>query len=255
MAETPSMLVRQLFEPVSSTYTYLLADPVGGVAALVDPVLETLDRDLALLQSLGLVLTHTIETHVHADHLTSARKLRHLTGSRVVMPAADALPCADLGATEGETLRIGTLSLHPLFTPGHTDAHHAYLLELGAHAAVFTGDALLIDGCGRTDFQGGDAATLYRSITQKLFTLPDDTLVYPGHDYHSRHVSTIAQERARNPRLAGKTEDEFVAIMNGLQLPYPRKMQYAVPGNRMCGECPPGVPDEMRSPCELGDQG
>jgi sulfur dioxygenase len=251
----PVMLVRQLFEPVSSTYTYLLADPVGGVAALVDPVLETIDRDLALLQSLGLRLTHTIETHVHADHLTSARKLRHLTGSRVVAPAMDALPCADIGAREGETLRIGTLGLQPIFTPGHTSTHHAFLLDVGPFAVVFTGDALLIDGCGRTDFQGGDARTLYHSVTQRLFTLPDDTQVFPGHDYQSRRVSSIAQERARNPRFAGKSEDEFVALMGALNLPYPRKMPYAVPGNRMCGECPPDVPDELRAPCELGDQG
>ncbi len=249
------MLVRQLFEPLSSTYTYLLADPVGGVAALVDPVLETLDRDLEVLQSLGLTLTHTIETHLHADHLTSARKLRHLTGSRVVAPALDSLPCADIGAREGETLRIGTLALHPIFTPGHTDTHHAFVLELGALAAAFTGDSLLIDGCGRTDFQGGDARTLYRSITRKLFTLPPDTLVYPCHDYYGRRVSSVEQERRRNPRLAGKDEDAFVALMDGLTLPHPGKMVYAVPGNRLCGECPPDVPAELRSPCELGDQG
>ncbi len=141
-----------------------------------------------------------------------------------------------------------TLTLHPLFTPGHTDHHHAYLVEIGAVSAVFTGDALLIDGCGRTDFQGGDARTLYRSITQKIFTLPDDTLIYPGHDYQGRRVSSVAQERSRNPRLAGKSEDEFVAIMGALELPSPKRMPFAVPGNRACGECPPGVPDELRSP-------
>ncbi|MBK6916873.1 MAG: MBL fold metallo-hydrolase [Deltaproteobacteria bacterium] len=249
------MLLQQLFEPLSSTYTYLLADPIGGVAALVDPVLETVDRDLALLQSLGLRLTHTIETHVHADHLTSARKLRHLTGARVVAPALDALPCADIGVRDGETLQLGTIAIVPRFTPGHTDTHHAYVIAGGMVPCVLTGDALLIDGCGRTDFQGGDARTLYRSITQVLFALPPDTLVYPGHDYQGRRVSTIAQERDRNPRLAGKDEDAFVEIMAALQLPYPRKMPYAVPGNRMCGECPPDVPDELRSPCELGDQG
>jgi sulfur dioxygenase len=249
------MLMHQLYEPLSSTYTYLLADSASGVAALIDPVLETVDRDLELLQRLGLTLTHTIETHIHADHLTSARKLRHLVGSRVVAPALDDLPCADLGIREGEPLHIGGLTVHALFTPGHTDHHHAYLVELGSGAAVFTGDALLIDGCGRTDFQGGDARTLYRSITQKLFTLPDDTLIYPGHDYRGRRVSSVAQERSRNPRLAGKTEEEFVAIMDALELPYPKRMPFAVPGNRACGECPPGVPDELRSPCELSVQG
>jgi sulfur dioxygenase len=249
------MLMHQLYESLSSTYTYLLADSTSGVAVLIDPVLETVDRDLELLQRLGLTLTHTLETHIHADHLTSARKLRHLVGSRVVAPALDDLPCADLGIREGEPLRIGGLTVHALFTPGHTDHHHAYLVELGSGAAVFTGDALLIDGCGRTDFQGGDARTLYRSITQKLFTLPDDTLVYPGHDYQGRRVSSVAQERSRNPRLAGKTEEEFVAIMDALELPYPKRMPFAVPGNRACGECPPGVPDELRSPCELSVQG
>jgi sulfur dioxygenase len=249
------MLMHQLYESLSSTYTYLLADSTSGVAVLIDPVLETVDRDLELLQRLGLTLTHTLETHIHADHLTSARKLRHLVGSRVVAPALDDLPCADLGIREGEPLRIGGLTVHALFTPGHTDHHHAYLVELGSGAAVFTGDALLIDGCGRTDFQGGDARTLYRSITQKLFTLPDDTLIYPGHDYQGRRVSSVAQERSRNPRLAGKTEEEFVAIMDALELPYPKRMPFAVPGNRACGECPPGVPDELRSPCELSVQG
>jgi glyoxylase-like metal-dependent hydrolase (beta-lactamase superfamily II) len=249
------MLLRQLYEPLSSTYTYLLADTASGVAILIDPVLETMDRDLAVIQELGVKLTHTIETHIHADHLTSARKLRHLVGSRVVAPALDALPCADLGVREGESLTIGGILLHPLFTPGHTDHHHAYLVEHGDGAALFTGDALLIDGCGRTDFQGGDARALYRSITQKFFTLPDDTLVYPGHDYQGRRVSSVAQERGRNPRLAGKSEDEFVAIMDGLDLPYPKRMPFAVPGNRACGECPPDVPDELRSPCELSMQG
>jgi glyoxylase-like metal-dependent hydrolase (beta-lactamase superfamily II) len=249
------MIFRQLFEPGSSTYTYLLADETSGVAALVDPVLETLDRDLAELQALGVRLTHTIETHVHADHLTSARKLRHLTGSKVAAPALDALPCADLGLREGEAFHLGSVAIHPLFTPGHTDTHHAYFVDARPMPFVLTGDALLIDGCGRTDFQGGDSRTLWESITGKLFTLPPDTLVYPGHDYVGRHVSSIAQERARNPRLAGKTADEFVALMAALKLPLPKRIQFAVPGNRSCGECPPGVPDELRSPCELGDQG
>jgi glyoxylase-like metal-dependent hydrolase (beta-lactamase superfamily II) len=248
------MLLRQLFEPASSTYTYLLADETTGAAALVDPVLETIDRDLAVLQQLGLRLTYTIETHVHADHLTSARKLRHLVGSKVVYPAQDALPCADAVVREGETFRIGTIELHPLFTPGHTDTHHAYLVSSGPTPLVLTGDALLIEGCGRTDFQSGDPHVLWRSITEKLFALPDDTLVYPGHDYHGRRVSSIAQERACNPRLAGKTEAEFVAIMNGLDLPPPKRMQFAVPGNQMCGECPHDAPEELRSRCELGDR-
>jgi glyoxylase-like metal-dependent hydrolase (beta-lactamase superfamily II) len=142
-----------------------------------------------------------------------------------------------LAVREGEAIAIGELRLEPLYTPGHTNDHHAYLLRDGDSARVFTGDALMIDGCGRTDFQNGDAATLYRSVHDKLFALPDETLVYPGHDYQQRRVSSIGQERARNPRLGGgKTIEEFVAIMEGLNLPRPKKMDIAVPANLECGE-------------------
>jgi glyoxylase-like metal-dependent hydrolase (beta-lactamase superfamily II) len=144
---------------------------------------------------------------------------------------------ADLAVREGEPIRFGTLALEPLYTPGHTDDHHAYLLRGPGPWRVFTGDALMIDGCGRTDFQGGDAATLYESVHGKIFSLPGETLVYPGHDYQQRFVSSVAQESARNPRLGGgKTVDEFVAIMGGLNLPRPKKMDVAVPANRECGE-------------------
>lgn len=230
------MIFRQLFEPESSTYTYLIGCPETRQAALVDPVRETVERDLELIQALGLTLAFTIETHVHADHITAAARLRSLTGSKVVYPAADAITGADLAISEAEPLDIGTVRLQPLFTPGHTAAHHCYLTRAGDCIRVLTGDALLIDGCGRTDFQGGDPELLYRSIHEKIFTLPDDSLIYPGHDYHHRHVSTVAQERERNPRLgAGKTLEEFVEIMGGLNLPYPRKMDEAVPANQRCG--------------------
>jgi glyoxylase-like metal-dependent hydrolase (beta-lactamase superfamily II) len=250
------MIFRQLFEPQSSTYTYLLGDPGSGQALLIDPVIDTAERDLAVIRELGLELTCTLETHVHADHLTAARRLQQLAGSRIAGPARDRLPCTEVGVEEGAPFRVGGITLQPLFTPGHTAAHHSYLLEQGATPRVFTGDALLIDACGRTDFQGGDAATLYRSIHEKLFVLPDDTLVYPAHDYKGRHVSTIAQEKTRNPRLgAGKSEAEFVAIMNGLDLPYPRKIDLAVPGNERCGECPPEVSAELRAYCNRLRQG
>jgi glyoxylase-like metal-dependent hydrolase (beta-lactamase superfamily II) len=248
------MLFRQLFEPISCTYTYLLGCPQTRESVLIDPVIDTAERDMAIINDLGLKLTYTLETHVHADHLTGALKLKHLAGSKICGPALDALPCTDRGIGEGEVLRIGTLALHPLFTPGHTDTHHCYLLENGVPGMVFTGDALLIDACGRTDFQSGDAATLFRSIREKLFTLPDETLVYPGHDYEGRFVSSIAQEKARNPRLRdNKGLAEFVSIMNDLDLSYPKKMEFAVPGNRLCGQCPPNVPEAFKGPCDFMD--
>jgi glyoxylase-like metal-dependent hydrolase (beta-lactamase superfamily II) len=230
------MLFRQLFEPESSTYTYLLSCPDTGVTALIDPVLDTVERDLALLQQLGLKLDYTIDTHVHADHLTGALRLRELCGSRIVYPAMVEAICVDIGLREGEAFRIGNLALQPLFTPGHTDHHHAYLIDNGTQMMLFSGDALLIDACGRTDFQSGDARTLYRSIHDKFFTLPDETLVYPCHDYEGRFVSTIAQEKSRNPRLGQERSlEEFVAIMEKMDLPYPRKIDIAVPGNEACG--------------------
>ena len=231
------MIFRQLFEPQSSTYTYLVGCPKTGEAALIDPVLETVERDLAVLAELGLALKYTIETHIHADHVTGTARLRERTGSKAAVPEQSGATTCDVPVREGETLAVGTLSIEPLYTPGHTDDHHAYLLRSEGGARVFTGDALLIDGCGRTDFQGGDAATLYRSLHEKIFSLPDDTLVYPGHDYQQRRVSSVAQERLRNPRLGGgKTVEEFVAIMAGLNLPRPAKMDVAVPANRLCGE-------------------
>jgi glyoxylase-like metal-dependent hydrolase (beta-lactamase superfamily II) len=206
-------------------------------AVLIDPVLETVERDLALLAELGLMLKYTLETHIHADHVTGADRLRDETGAKAAVPEKSGASQVDLAVREGEAIAIGELRLEPLYTPGHTNDHHAYLLRDGDGARVFTGDALMIDGCGRTDFQNGDAATLYRSVHDKLFALPDETLVYPGHDYQQRRVSSIGQERARNPRLGGgKTIEEFVAIMEGLNLPRPKKMDIAVPANLECGE-------------------
>lgn len=250
------MLFRQLIEPDSSTYTYLLSDPDTGVTALIDPVLDTVERDLNLLQKLGLSLDFTIDTHVHADHLTGAKRLKELTGSRIVYPAMVEAVCVDIGLREGEAFRIGNLELQPLFTPGHTDHHHAYLFDNGTQKMLFSGDALLIDGCGRTDFQSGDAHALYRSIHEKFFTLPGETLVYPCHDYEGRFVSTIAQEKTRNPRLGdNKSEEAFVTIMESMDLPYPRKIDFAVPGNEGCGICPDTIPERFRMPLCRHDQG
>jgi glyoxylase-like metal-dependent hydrolase (beta-lactamase superfamily II) len=245
------MIFRQLFEPVSSTYTYLLGCPETGQAVLVDPVVNAIDRDLQVLQALGLRLACTLDTHIHADHITSALELKKRTGSRIAAPAIDRLECADVGMEEGRPLEVGSVRIDGLHTPGHTDGHFAY--RVGER--VFTGDALLIDGCGRTDFQNGDADTLYRSVTQKLFALPDETLVYPAHDYAGRHVSSIAQEKARNPRLgAGKTLDEFRQIMQSLKLPYPKFIDHAVPGNRACGVCPTHLPEELQKYCGQMEQ-
>ncbi len=233
------MLFRQLFEPQSSAYTYLVACDETREAVLIDPVLESAERDLQMLADLGLALRYTVETHIHADHVTGASRLRAATGCRCAVPKKSGARHVDVEVSEGETIAFGSLALQPLYTPGHTDDHHSYLLDVPGAARLFTGDALLIDGCGRTDFQNGDAATLYRSVHDKLFALPNDTLVYPGHDYQQRHVSCIAQERERNPRLGGgKTLDEFIAIMGALNLPRPAKMDLAVPANRACGQVP-----------------
>ena len=241
------MLFRQLFERVSSTYTYLLACEETGQAVLIDPVLPTWQRDLGEIRRLGLTLVCTLDTHIRAEHLTAARRLKSDAHSRSARPACDALECTDVDVREGAPLELGSVRIEPLHTPGHTDGHHAYLLA----DRVFTGDALLIDGCGRTDFQNGDAEALYHSVHDKLFTLPDETLVYPAHDYEGRRVSSVGQEKQRNPRLGNdRPLAEFVSLMHALELDYPKFIDYALPGNRQCGACPEGVPDDLRQYCE-----
>jgi sulfur dioxygenase len=241
------MIFKQLHEPLSNTYTYLLGDQDSGLAILIDPVIAAMDRDLAEVHKLGLRLAYTVDTHIHADHITAALEMKRAVGSKIAAPAYDQLPCADVGIEEGIPLRVGSVVLHPLHTPGHTDGHFAYLSD----DRVFTGDALLIEGCGRTDFQNGDADALYRSVHSKLFILPDETLVYPAHDYKERFVSSIAQEKRRNPRLGnGKTLEEFESIMGNLNLPYPKFIDYAVPGNRQCGVCPSHLPEDLAKYCK-----
>ena len=240
------MIFRQLFEPLSSTYTYLLGCEDTGQAVLIDPVIVSIDRDLAEINRLGLKLAYSVDTHIHADHITAALELKNKVGSKIAAPAFDHLPCADVGIEEGVPFKLGSIELQPLHTPGHTAGHFAY--RIGER--VFTGDALLIEGCGRTDFQNGDAETLYRSVTEKLFALPDDTLVYPAHDYKDRRVSSIAQEKKRNPRLGEKrTLEEFKHIMANLNLPYPTFIDYAVPGNKLCGVCPDHLPENLEKYC------
>ncbi len=240
------MIFRQLFEPISCTYTYLLGCEETGQALLIDPVMPAWEHDLTVINSLGMKLAYTLDTHIHADHITSALHLKKEMGSRIVNPAIDKLPCTDIGIEDNVIFEMGSIKIQPLHTPGHTDGHFSYVLD----NRVFTGDALLIDACGRTDFQSGDAATLYASIHKRLFTLPDEQLVYPAHDYSERRVSTIAQERQRNPRVGGgRSLEEFVTLMNELKLPYPKFIDYAVPGNRQCGECPQDLPDKLKEYC------
>lgn len=224
------IIFRQLFDTDTSTYTYLLADPLSREGIIIDPVKEQHERDLALIRELDIDLRYSIETHVHADHVTGSGLMREATGAKVVTGAATGLDCPDILIADGETLTFGDEVLTAIATPGHTDGCTTYRWR----DRLFTGDTLLINACGRTDFQQGDAGKLYDSI-QKLFALPDETLVFPGHDYEGRRVSSIGQEKAINPRLAGKSREEFINIMNGLDLPYPRYIDKALPANQSCG--------------------
>ena len=230
------MIFRQLFDHESSTYTYLLGDETTRRAALIDPVLEQVERDLSLLAELGLQLDVVLDTHVHADHVTAAGTLRTRTGARTA-GSANGAPCVNLSLGHGQVLRVGAIAITALATPGHTDDALSYLVG----DRVFTGDALLIRANGRTDFQNGDPGTLYDSITRVLFRLPDDTRVYPAHDYKGMTVSTIGEEKRFNPRVAGKSRDEFITLMKELKLPPPKKIDIAVPANRACGAVPQGA--------------
>ena len=236
------MLFRQLFDHDSSTYTYLLADERTGEALLIDPVLDQAERDLEVVSQLGLRLVHVLDTHVHADHVTAAARLREKTGARTVSSCAGPA-CADVHVADGDVVRAGSVALRVLATPGHTDDSVSYLLVDPDHAErpgdrVFTGDALLIRATGRTDFQNGDAGGLYDSITRALFTLPDATLVYPAHDYRGRTVTTVREEKRWNERIAGRSRDAFIAVMGALHLPEPKQIREAVPANRACGRVP-----------------
>ncbi|MDJ0675792.1 MAG: MBL fold metallo-hydrolase [Calothrix sp. MO_167.B42] len=226
------MLFRQLFDKESSTYTYLIADKTTQEAILVDSVLEQLNRDLLLLEQLQLKLCYCLETHLHADHITATSKLREQTGCHGIVPENADAACADSYISNGEILHIGKIQIKAIATPGHTDSHMAYLVN-GTH--LLTGDALFIRGCGRTDFQNGNAGILYDSVTRELFSLPDETLVYPAHDYRGQTVSTIGEERKFNPRFADKSRNEFMQLMDNLNLPMPQKIMEALPANQHCG--------------------
>lgn len=226
------MLFRQLFDSESSTYTYLLADPVSREAVLIDPVFEKHQRDLALLRELDLHLLFTLDTHQHADHVTGAWLMKKALGSEIVLSREYGAAHVDRPVGHGDAIRFGHFALEVRATPGHTAGCVSYV----AADRVFTGDALLIRGAGRTDFQAGDAGMLYRSIRQQIFSLPDSTLVYPAHDYAGRTVSSVGEEEAHNPRVGGSaSEEDFTGYMKNLALPHPKKIDAALPANLRCG--------------------
>ena len=229
------MIFRQLFDPQSATYAYLLADAGSREAVLIDPVFEQARRDAALIDELGLKLAWTLETHVHADHVTGAWLLREKLGSRIALSAASGAQGADRYLQPGERIGFGKRHVEARATPGHTSGCTTYVLD--DRTMAFTGDALFIRGCGRTDFQGGDARTLYRSVREQIFSLPDRCLVYPGHDYRGLTVTSVGEEKLFNPRLAESIgEGDFVGYMTNLGLPHPKQMDVAVPANLKCGK-------------------
>jgi sulfur dioxygenase len=225
------MIFRQLFDSVSGTYSYLLASRAGGEALIIDPVLEKVDRYLQLIRELDLKLVKAVDTHLHADHITGLGALRDRTHCITVMGENTKADVVSMRLTEGDKLTIEGLSMDVLYTPGHTDDSYSFLMR----DRVFTGDTLLIRGTGRTDFQNGDARAQYESLFGKLLRLPDETMVFPAHDYKGDTVSTIGEEKRFNPRLQVKSIDDYVALMNSLHLPNPKMMDVAVPSNMRIG--------------------
>jgi len=230
------MILRQLFDKTSSTYTYLIADSRSKEALLIDPVREQIDRDIQLIEELGLILRYTIETHLHADHITAGGFLRRRFGSKTVTAARAGANCSDLFVEHMDEITIGATTIEVRRTPGHTSGCVSYILRNREQIYAFTGDALMIRGCGRTDFQEGSAATLYASVHEQLFTLPDHTIVYPGHNYKGMLSSTIGEEKQFNPRLKiSNNKEQFIEIMKNLNLSPPKKLAIAVPANQHCG--------------------
>ncbi len=226
------MIFRQLFDSETSTYTYLLARRAGGEAVIIDPVLGATDMYIKLINELGLKLVFAMDTHTHADHITALGTLRDKTACVTIMGEQTRAECVSHGVTDGEKIDVDGLVLQALFTPGHTNESYSFVMP----DRIFTGDVLLYRSTGRTDFQGGDAHKSWDSIMNRLFKLPDDTLVYAAHDYKGWTVSSIAEEKKNNPRLIGRTEQQYVELMNNLKLPNPRLMDIAVPANLACGK-------------------
>lgn len=251
------MLFRQLFDSETSTYTYLLADETTREAVIIDPVLQQIERDISLVQELELQLRYALDTHVHADHVTALGSLRERLGVTTVVSERAGVGCADILIKEGDAIHFGSHRIEVLETPGHTGGCVTYVMS--DRTMAFTGDALLIRGCGRTDFQQGDAHQLYHSVHDKLFTLPAHTLIYPAHDYKGRTASSVAEERRLNPRLRdGTSEEQFVTIMSELALSYPKNIDVALPRNVRCGMAvASGEPtlDRRWAPVELSASG
>lgn len=226
------MIFHQLIESETSTYTYLLADEITKECILIDSVLDTVDRDILLLKEMGLTLKYVIDTHLHADHITGSGELRKRTGAKTAICIEANVSCADIALKNGDEIKFGKYSLKALETPGHTNSCMSFLVD----GMIFTGDVLLIHGTGRTDFQEGDPRKMYESITQKIFTLPNDTKIYPGHDYKGFTYTTVELEKKFNPRIGNnRSLAEFTDIMNNLKLAHPKKIDIAVPANKLCG--------------------
>jgi len=241
---SPDVIFRQLYDAASSTYTYLLADARSRDAVLIDSVYEQHLRDKALLDELGLMLRAVLDTHCHADHVTGAWLLQQATGCRYAISRRyqPGISCADMPIDHGDVVRFGERSLEVRATPGHTDGCVTFVSD--DRSMAFTGDALLIRGAGRCDFQQGNAHTLYRSITGQIFSLPDTCAVYPGHDYNGRTMSTVGEEKAHNPRIGGRADErDFVGFMENLNLPHPKQIDQALPANLRCGR-----PEDGRVP-------
>jgi len=230
------MIFRQLFEQESSTYTYLIACEKTRNAALIDTVKAEVPQYLQLLRELNLTLVYALDTHTHADHITGAGELRDLTGCTTLLGEQANSGCVSQALRDGEQIPVGELTLTALHTPGHTDDSYTYHLIDGTEQYLFTGDTLLIRGTGRTDFQNGNAQDQYESLFRKLLVMPDNTWVYPGHDYKGWMRTTIGEEKAHNPRLQVKDVAAYVELMNNLKLPNPKMMDVAVPANRACGK-------------------
>jgi len=236
------MIFRQLFDSETSTYTYLLADSKTREAVIIDPVLEQIARDIRLLEELNLSLRYSLDTHPHADHITGSGELRARLGCQTVLGAASGVDCVNISAAHGQRLQFGKHALQVRSTPGHTNGCVTYVVVTQTQTLAFTGDTLMIRGCGRTDFQHGSAQQLYRSVHSQIFSLPPDTVIYPGHDYRGFTSSTVAEEMAHNPRLkTGITEACFIEIMSELNLPKPKRLHIAVPANMACGKQQPNT--------------
>ncbi|WP_127470955.1 MBL fold metallo-hydrolase [Thiomicrorhabdus aquaedulcis] len=230
------MKIRQLFDYDTWTYTYLVWDEITKEAAVIDSVLEKVERDIEHIQQLGLNVKYLLETHIHADHITGAGPIRKHTHAQIVVHKNSGSQCADILAVDGDVFKLGEQHINVLHTPGHTNNDITYLID----GAAFTGDTLLVRDCGRTDFQLGSNESMYHSLTQKLFTLPDDTVVFPAHDYKGFSQSTIGEEKQFNNRVGqNKAFQDFATIMDGLNLPNPKRIAVSVPGNMQCGNLEP----------------